>query len=136
MISNFRKQPTMDFLTKQQLKVLMNLYHIKISYIDLQKKITAINKELLIVISYFIVLRKDLLSEKDDVKKSANENKGGPYDPEIYRIPKQNIKDPLVSKDVTDQLLNGALALDTPGMTKNQSMIKHVQKDLNRKSPL
>ena len=52
------------------------------------------------------------------MKQTTNENKGGPYDPEIYRIPKQNIKDPLVSKDVTDQLLNGALALDTPGMTK------------------
>ena len=68
-----------------------------------------------------------MLSEKDDVKKSANENKGGPYDPEIYRIPKQNIKDPLVSKDVTDQLLNGALALDTPGMTKNLKIDKKLK---------
>ena len=68
-----------------------------------------------------------MLSEKDDLKKTANENKGGPYDPEIYRIPKHNIKDPLVSKDVTNQLLNGALALDTPGMTKNLKIDKKLK---------
>ena len=49
------------------------------------------------------------------MKQTANENKGGPYDPEIYRFPKQNIKDTLVVKDVTNQLLNSRLALATPG---------------------
>ena len=49
------------------------------------------------------------------MKQTANENKGGPYDPEIYRLPKQNIKDTLVVKDVTNQLLNSRLALATPG---------------------
>ena len=63
----------------------------------------------------FVVLRRDLLSEKEDLKQTANENKGGPYDPEIYRFPKQNIKDTLVVKDVTNQLLNSRLALATPG---------------------
>ena len=60
-----------------------------------------------------------MLSEKEDLKKTANEDKGGPYDPEMYRIPKQNMKDTLVAKDVTDQLLNSPLALDTPGMSKH-----------------
>ena len=63
----------------------------------------------------FVVLRRDLLSEKEDLKQTANENRGGPYDPEIYRFPKQNIKDTLVVKDVTNQLLNSRLALATPG---------------------
>ena len=63
----------------------------------------------------FVVLRRDLLSEKEDLEQTANENKGGPYDPEIYRFPKQNIKDTLVVKDVTKQLLNSRLALATPG---------------------
>ena len=61
-----------------------------------------------------------MLSEKEDLKKTANEDKGGPYDPEMYRVPKQNIKGTLVAKDVTDQLLNSPLALDTPGMTKKK----------------
>ena len=51
-----------------------------------------------------------------ELKLTANENKGGPYDPEIYRLPKQNIKDTLVVKDVTNQLLNSRLALATPGI--------------------
>ena len=72
----------------------------------------------------FVVLRRDLLSEKEDLKQTANENKGGPYDPEMYRVPKQNMKDTLVVKtDVTDQLLNSPLALATPG--------KYIQKHFN-----
>ena len=61
----------------------------------------------------------------------ANENKGGPYDPEMYRFPKQNIKDTLVAKDVTDQLLNSALALDTPGAQYDQ-MFRRAQKIRDR----
>ena len=71
-----------------------------------------------------VVLRRDLLSETE-VKKTENQYKSGPYDPEIYRFPKYNIKEYDTKEkenekdtDVTNQLLNSALALDTPGMTK------------------
>ena len=63
-----------------------------------------------------------MLSEKEDLKKTANENKGGPYDPEMYRVPKQNMKDTLVAKDVTNQLLNSPLSLQVPGLTKRVKM--------------
>ena len=72
---------------------------------------------------HFVVLRRDLLSETE-LKKTENVYKSGPYDPEMYRFPEYNIKE-LLDTDVTNQLLNSALALDTPGMTKNQSMIKN-----------
>ena len=72
---------------------------------------------------YFVVLRRDLLSETE-VLQTENVYKSGPYDPEMYRFPEYNIKE-LLNTDVTNQLLNSALALDTPGMTKNQSMIKN-----------
>ena len=64
-----------------------------------------------------VVLRRDLLSETE-VLQTENQYKSGPYDPEMYRFPKYNIKE-LLDTDVTNQLLNSALALDTPGMTKN-----------------
>ena len=66
---------------------------------------------------HFVVLRRDLLSEAE-VLQTANEYKSGSYDPEIYRFPNYNIKE-LLDTDVTNQLLNSPLALDTPGMTKN-----------------
>ena len=72
---------------------------------------------------YFKVLRRNLLSETE-VLQTENVYKSGPYDPEMYRFPEYNIKE-LLDTDVTNQLLNSALALDTPGMTKNQSMIKN-----------
>ena len=72
---------------------------------------------------HFVVLRRDLLSETE-VLQTENVYKSGAYDPEMYRFPKYNIKE-LLDTDVTNQLLNSALALDTPGMTKNQSMIKN-----------
>ena len=65
---------------------------------------------------HFIVLRRDLLSETE-VLQTENVYKSGAYDPEMYRFPKYNIKE-LLDTDVTNQLLNSALALDTPGMTK------------------
>ena len=40
---------------------------------------------------------------------------GGPYDPEMYRIPKENRKNPLMEVDVTDQLLNSPLDLRVAG---------------------
>ena len=40
---------------------------------------------------------------------------GGPYDPEMYRIPMENQKNPLRDIDVTDQLLNSPLDLRVPG---------------------
>ena len=58
-----------------------------------------------------------MLSEAE-VLQTANEYKSGSYDPEIYRFPNYNIKE-LLDTDVTNQLLNSPLALDTPGMTKN-----------------
>ena len=72
---------------------------------------------------HFVVLRRDLLSETE-VLQTENVYKSGPYDPEMYRFPEYNIKE-LLDTDVTNQLLNSALALDTPGMTKNQRMIKN-----------
>ena len=66
---------------------------------------------------HFVVLRRDLLSETE-LKKTENVYKSGPYDLEMYRFPEYNIKE-LLDTDVTNQLLNSALALDTPGMTKN-----------------
>ena len=65
---------------------------------------------------HFVVLRRDLLSETE-VLQTENVYKSGAYDPEMYRFPKYNIKE-LLDTDVTNQLLNSALALDTPGMTK------------------
>ena len=65
---------------------------------------------------HLVVLRRDLLSETE-VLQTENVYKSGPYDPEMYRFPKYNIKE-LLDTDVTNQLLNSALALDTPGMTK------------------
>ena len=68
---------------------------------------------------HFVVLRRDLLSETE-VLQTVNEYKSGPYDLEMYRFPKYNIKELLdTDPDVSNQLLNSALALDTPGMTKN-----------------
>ena len=57
-----------------------------------------------------------MLSETE-VLQTENVYKSGPYDPEMYRFPEYNIKE-LLDTDVTNQLLNSALALDTPGMTK------------------
>ena len=56
-----------------------------------------------------------MLSEKDDLIQTENEYKGGPYDPEVYRVPKKNLKDVMIDSDVTDQFLNGPLALQVPG---------------------
>ena len=56
-----------------------------------------------------------MVSEKDDLKQTENENKGGPYDPEMYRLPEKNLKDAMIDSDVTDQFLNGPLALQVPG---------------------
>ena len=68
---------------------------------------------------HFVVLRRDLLSETE-VLQTANEYRSGSYDPEIYRFPNYNIKELLdTDPDVTNQLMNSALALATPGMTKN-----------------
>ena len=74
---------------------------------------------------HFAVLRRDLLSETE-VLQTENVYKSGPYDPEMYRFPEYNIKEYDTKEkekekdtDVTNQLLNSALALDTPGMTKN-----------------
>ena len=68
---------------------------------------------------HFVVLKRDLLSEAE-VLQTANEYKIGSYYPEMYRFPKYDIIELLhTDPDVTNQLLNSALALDTPGMTKN-----------------
>ena len=66
---------------------------------------------------HFAVLRRDLLSETE-VLQTENLYKSGPYDPEMFRFPEYNIKE-LLDTDVSNQLLNSPLALDTPGMTKN-----------------
>ena len=76
---------------------------------------------------YFAVLRRDLLSETE-LKKTENVYKSGPYDLEMYRFPEYNIKELLATDpDVTNQLLNSALALDTPGMTKNLKIGKKLK---------
>ena len=74
---------------------------------------------------HFVVLRRDLLSETE-VLQTENVYKSGAYDPEMYRFPKYNIKE-LLDTDVTNQLLNSALALDTPGMTKNLRIDKKLK---------
>ena len=74
---------------------------------------------------HFVVLRRDLLSETE-LKKTENVYKSGPYDLEMYRFPEYNIKE-LLDTDVTNQLLNSALALDTPGMTKNLKIDKKLK---------
>ena len=74
---------------------------------------------------HFVVLRRDLLSETE-VLQTENVYKSGPYDPEMYRFPEYNIKE-LLDTDVTNQLLNSALALDTPGMTKNLRIDKKLK---------
>ena len=56
-----------------------------------------------------------MLSEKDDLIQTENENKGGPYDPEMYRVPEENLKDVMIDSDVTDQFLNGPMSLKVPG---------------------
>ena len=122
MIDNFKNREhhtIMDFLIKLQQKVSASILNsmlctsVNINLWYVRYNIFLIH--LIIHFWNFVVLRRDLLSEKDDLKLKANENKGGPYDPEIYRFPKQNIKDTLVVKDVTNQLLNSRLALATPG---------------------
>ena len=76
---------------------------------------------------HFVVLRRDLLSETE-VLQTENVYKSGPYDPEMYRFPEYNIKELLATDpDVTNQLLNSALALDTPGKgcpIKNRTHIR------------
>ena len=65
---------------------------------------------MLLIAAYFLlVLRRDLLHAKYDGIG------GGPYDPEMYRIPMENKKYPLRDIDVTDQLLNSPLDLGVPG---------------------
>ena len=76
---------------------------------------------------HFVVLRRDLLSETE-VLQTENVYKSGPYDPEMYRFPEYNIKELLAKDpDVTNQLLNSALALDTPGMTKSLRIDKKLK---------
>ena len=82
---------------------------------------------------HFVVLRRDLLSETE-VLQTENVYKSGPYDPEMYRFPEYNIKEYDTKEkekekdtDVTNQLLNSALALDTPGMTKNLRIDKKLK---------
>ena len=74
---------------------------------------------------HFVVLRRDLLSETE-VLQTENVYKSGPYDPEMYRFPEYNIKE-LLDTDVTNQLLNSALALDTPGMTRSLRIDKKLK---------
>ena len=71
-------------------------------------------------------MRRDLVSEKDDLKQTENQNKGGPYDPEMYRVPEKNLKGTMKNSDVTDQFLNGPLALQVPG----RPLIQHSSKML------
>ena len=65
-----------------------------------------------------------MVSEKDDLKQTENQNKGGPYDPEMYRVPEKNLKGTMKYSDVTDQFLNGPLALQVPG----RPVIQHSSK--------
>ena len=74
---------------------------------------------------HFVVLRRDLLSETE-VLQTENVYKSGAYDPEMYRFPEYNIKE-LLDTDVTNQLLNSALALDTPGMTRSLRIDKKLK---------
>ena len=63
------------------------------------------------------MLRRDLFNERYDLELHNLEDvhKGGPYDLEMYRIPTENKKVPLMEVDVTDQLLNSPLALRVGG---------------------
>ena len=111
-------------------------HHITMDFlINLQQKVLGtdciFNLFLKMNVLHFVVLRRDLLSETE-LKKTENVYKSGPYDPEMYRFPEYNIKEYDTKEkekdtDVTNQLLNSALALDTPGMTKNLRIDKKLK---------